>query len=86
MEVSVPVILTERETKFVTAFALYGLKVSSAAKAAGYAQCMGKELLQKAHVRAAIRAVHRNSAAALERIAHYDRKAPSDAGGTDNDE
>lgn len=83
MQVKTTITLTEREAKFVTAMALYGLPPTSAATAAGWAISSARDLLRKPHVREAIHQVHRNSGAAIERIARLDAKHGT---GGDDDE
>lgn len=75
MRVPVTVELTQREMDFVFALA-HGLKPTRAATTAGYAVSSAKLLLRKPHVVAAIKAVHRNTQAVVEKIERQeDRRA-----------
>ena len=66
----VPVIieLTQREETFVRALCIHGLKPTRAATMAGYASSTARHLLRKRHLRQAVRAVHENSSALVERF------------------
>lgn len=81
MQVQATITLTDREAKFVTNLALYGLSPTAAATKAGWAISSARDLLRKRHVRKAIHQVHRNSAAAIEHIARLDARygAPEEA-------
>ncbi len=67
MRVQTLVTLSEREERFCFALA-HGFRPTRAAIMAGYAVGSARNLLAKQHVREAIKAIHRNTAAVVERI------------------
>mgnify|MGYP001374548466 CR=1 FL=1 len=67
MRVQTTVTLSEREERFCFALA-HGFRPTRAATLAGYAVGSARNLLAKPHVRAAIKAINRNTAAVVARI------------------
>lgn len=67
MQVRTTVMLSQREEAFCFALA-HGLRPTRAAKVAGYAISSARNLLAKQHVREALKAINRNTAAVVARI------------------
>lgn len=67
LHVKTKVVLTSKEQSFVLAPA-HGNRPTRAPTLAGYAVASARNLLRKPHIRAALRAVHNNTAAVADRI------------------
>lgn len=67
MQVTTPVVLTDREERFLWALA-NGLRQTRAATVAGYSIGSARNLLAKPHIRAAIAQVAKNTAAIARRL------------------
>ncbi len=67
MQVNTTVTLTAKEERFVYALG-YGLPPTRAAKVAGWAVGSASRLIHKPHIRAALLAVHQNTAEILRKL------------------
>ncbi len=67
MEVNTTITLTAKEERFVYALG-YGLPPTRAAKVAGWAVGSASRLIHKPHIRAALLAVHNNTAEILRKL------------------
>lgn len=79
MRVTTEVLLTERERDFVIALTVAGHRPTRAAIESGWAVGSARNILRKTHVRSAIEAVARNSAAVLAKLERQEAKAGRDA-------
>ena len=67
MEVNTTISLTAKEEKFIAALG-QGLAPTRAAKVAGWSVGSASRLIQKPHIRAALLAVHNNTAEILRKL------------------